>query len=132
MILLNGFSETITIAILAADKPADRAAALSIPSCPTLQVPSPGGPDEAVDAVLVQDGCASSLLVSTLHSYYMLSRSGTELSVVLHSAADRSGSSLEADWLQSTVAMVPRWMRHQTPNLAVIVREPFELLISLQ
>ena len=67
------------------------------------QVPSPGGREAVVAVVpLVPAGAAPAALS------FMLPHRGTRLSVVRHSAADRSSgsSTLEADWLQLRAASV--------------------------
>ena len=83
-------------------------AALSIPSSPSLQLPNqvPSPKSQVQEAgKLWMPWCRwSPLLVlhqqPGLHSYILLHR-GTKLTVVLHRAADRSGSNriVEADWL---------------------------------
>ena len=95
-------SESITIAIVNSGSYMLQlaSAALSIPSSPSLQLPKSQVQEArrpwAPWCPLVPAGSQQ----LGLHSYILL-HSGTKLTVVLHRAADRSGSNriLEADWL---------------------------------
>ena len=91
---------------------------------PAPQVQSPKSQvQEAVDAVVAAGGWSPLAAPAawshhSVHSY-ILFHSGTNLSFVLHRAADRSGSNiiLEADWLQNPAVLVG--FRYKQPRTAM-------------